>query len=109
MSGPTILMEQDDDRLRARANTRRMQPIDDALEVSDGAPSALSQVETDEEHRRLMNCLGQLEPRHADAIRAAFFEGAAYEELAQRMDVPLGTMKNWIRRSLMRLRECLER
>ena len=97
------------DRLRARANTRRMQPIDDALEVSDGAPSALSQVEADEEHRRLMNCLGQLEPRHADAIRAAFFEGAAYEELAQRMDVPLGTMKNWIRRSLMRLRECLER
>ena len=105
----TIARNRSIDRLRARANTRRMQPIDDALEVSDGAPSALSQVETDEEHRRLMNCLGQLEPRHADAIRAAFFEGAAYEELAQRMDVPLGTMKNWIRRSLMRLRECLER
>ncbi len=43
------------------------------------------------------------------AIRAAFLDGATYDELAQRMDVPLGTMKSWIRRSLQRLKSCLER
>ena len=86
-----------------------MRPIDDAVDVSDAAPGALAQVETGEEHRRLMDCLGELEPRHAAAIRAAFFDGATYEELAQRVNVPLGTMKSWIRRSLMRLQECLER
>ena len=91
------------DRLRSSAKARRMQPIDDAFEVSDGAPSALAQVESGEEHRRLMDCLGELEPRHAAAIRSAFLDGATYEELAQRVDVPLGTMKSWIRRSLMRL------
>ena len=56
-----------------------------------------------------MDCLGELEPRHAGAIRSAFLDGATYDELAQRMDVPLGTMKSWIRRSLQRLRDCLER
>jgi RNA polymerase sigma factor (sigma-70 family) len=97
------------DRLRAGANSRRMQPIDDALDVRDSAPSALAQVESGQEHRRLMDCLGELEPRHAAAIRAAFLDGATYEELAERVAVPLGTMKSWIRRSLMRLRDCLER
>jgi RNA polymerase sigma-70 factor (ECF subfamily) len=97
------------DRLRAGAKARRMQPIGDALDVSDAAPSALAQVESGEEHKRLLDCLGELEPRHAAAIRGAFLDGATYEELAQRVDVPLGTMKSWIRRSLMRLRDCLER
>jgi RNA polymerase sigma-70 factor (ECF subfamily) len=97
------------DRLRSSANSRRLQPIGDALDVSDSAPSALAQVESGQEHRRLMDCLGELEPRHAGAIRSAFLDGATYEELAQRMDIPVGTMKSWIRRSLMRLRDCLER
>jgi hypothetical protein len=37
--------------------------------------------------------------------------GAAgyYAELAAREDVPLGTMKSWIRRGLLRLKGCLER
>jgi len=97
------------DRLRASVTTRRMQSIDDALEIGDSAPSALERVETGQEHRRLMNCLDELEPRHASAIRSAFLDGATYEELAQQVDVPLGTMKSWIRRSLQRLRDCLER
>jgi RNA polymerase sigma factor (sigma-70 family) len=97
------------DRLRASANARRMQPIDDALEVSDSAPGALQQVESFEQRRRLSDCLSELEPRHATAIRAAFLDGATYEILAERMDVPLGTMKSWIRRSLLKLRACLEK
>jgi RNA polymerase sigma-70 factor (ECF subfamily) len=95
------------DRLRATA--RRMQPLDDALDVSDPAPGALEQVESLERRQRLMNCLGELEDRHAMAIRAAFLDGATYEMLAERMGVPLGTMKTWIRRSLIKLRACLER
>jgi RNA polymerase sigma factor (sigma-70 family) len=97
------------DRLRAGATARRMQPIDDALEVSDSAPGALQQVETSEQRQRLSDCLSELEPRHAVAIRAAFLDGATYEILAERMDVPLGTMKSWIRRSLLKLRACLEK
>lgn len=97
------------DRLRSGAVSRRMQPIDDAMDIRDTAPSALAQVESGQENRRLMGCLGELEPKHAAAIRSAFLDGSTYDELARQMDVPLGTMKSWIRRSLLRLRECLER
>jgi RNA polymerase sigma-70 factor (ECF subfamily) len=36
-------------------------------------------------------------------------EGESYLELAARFDVPLNTMRTWLRRSLMRLKECLSR
>ena len=93
---------------RLRAGAARSQTLDEAAGVSDDAPSALDQIESSDEYRRLMNCLGELELRHAGAVRSAFLEGVTYEELARRMNVPLGTMKSWIRRSLLRLRECLE-
>lgn len=105
----TIARNRSIDRLRAGAGGRRLRPLDDALEVGDDAPSALDTVERGDEHRRLIDCLGELEPRHAGAIRAAFLDGATYDELARRMEVPLGTMKTWIRRGLIRLRGCLER
>jgi RNA polymerase sigma-70 factor (ECF subfamily) len=41
-------------------------------------------------------------------VRAAFFTGATYKELAERGQVPLATMKSWIRRALLQLRTCLE-
>jgi RNA polymerase sigma-70 factor (ECF subfamily) len=104
----TVARNRSIDRLRSSGGARRLQPIDDAMEVRDTAPGALDQVEALEQNRRLNDCLGELEPRHAGAIRAAYLDGATYEEIAGRMDVPLGTMKSWIRRSLIKLRACLE-
>jgi RNA polymerase sigma factor (sigma-70 family) len=97
------------DRLRSTAMGARTRTIDEAADVSDNAPNALAQIESLQEERRLADCLGELEPRHATAVRFAFLDGMTYDELARRMNVPLGTMKSWIRRSLLRLRECLER
>jgi RNA polymerase sigma-70 factor (ECF subfamily) len=96
------------DRLRATAVSRRMEPIDSADAVSDPAPAAVERVEMAQQHQRLSRCLAELEARHASAIRAAFLDGTTYEELAARMSVPLGTMKSWIRRGLLKLRACLE-
>ena len=42
------------------------------------------------------------------ALRGAFFDGNTYEDLAQRMSVPLGTMKSRIRRAMIKLKACLE-
>lgn len=96
------------DRLRAGAASRRMEPIEAADDVSDPAPAALERVELTQQHQRLGQCLDALEARQAGAIRAAFLDGATYEELSVRMSVPLGTMKSWIRRGLLKLRACLE-
>jgi RNA polymerase sigma factor (sigma-70 family) len=65
-------------------------------------------AETSQEYRRLQRCLEQLEPQQQSSVREAFFSGATYNELAVRCKVPLGTMKSWIRRSLIQLRQCLD-
>ena len=57
---------------------------------------------------RQPRCLDTLDDTPRDAIRTAFFEGRTYAELADRMDVPLGTMKSWIRRGLAKLKACME-
>ncbi len=96
------------DRLRAGGAGRRTAPIEEAAEVADENPGAADLMESADQHRRLQDCLGQLEERQSSAIRAAFLDGTTYEELAQRGGIPLGTMKSMIRRSLMKLRTCLE-
>jgi DNA-directed RNA polymerase specialized sigma24 family protein len=58
---------------------------------------------------RLSGHLGELEANQAGAIRSAFIDGLTYEELAGRARVPLGNLKSWIRRGLLKLRACLER
>jgi RNA polymerase sigma factor (sigma-70 family) len=95
------------DRLRRRRVTAAS--LDEASEVPDDAPSAFDIVQQGIETQRLAGCLDELDAKPRAMIRAAFIEGATYSELATRESVPLGTMKSWIRRALLRLRGCLER
>ena len=55
----------------------------------------------------LARCLGELDHVQRQCVVMAFAEGWSHEELAERLGHPLGTIKSWIRRSLLRLRECL--
>jgi RNA polymerase sigma factor (sigma-70 family) len=95
------------DRLRQH----REELLDDPSrldEAVDEQPTPATDAETSQEYRRLQRCLDELEPQQRDSVREAFFTGATYNELATRCMVPLGTMKSWIRRSLMQLRTCLD-
>src|SRR5687767_8244001 len=96
------------DRLRSGAASRKLVPLDDAGDVKDASPGALDVVVQSEQRARLHTCLDELEEKTSKAIRTAFYHGATYEELAEGMSVPLGTMKSWIRRGLLKLRACLE-
>jgi RNA polymerase sigma-70 factor (ECF subfamily) len=96
------------DRLRASRQNRRMEPLDAADKVADATPAANDMLETNEENAILHRCLDTLAEREQAALRGAFFDGNTYEELAARMSVPLGTMKSWIRRAMIKLKACLE-
>jgi RNA polymerase sigma-70 factor (ECF subfamily) len=97
------------DRLRSSGRSRATEPVEAAINTPDAADDAFMQVQGRQERTRLLACVDELEERQSDAIRAAFFDGFTYSELAERGNVPLGTMKSWVRRALLRLRECLER
>lgn len=45
---------------------------------------------------------------HKMAIRSAFYQGMTYPEIAARSNVPLGTVKSWVRRGLANLRGDLQ-
>jgi len=103
----TIARNRAIDRLRARGPMAYAEPAD-GLDVADEAPLASSLLEQAQDARALQDCLSTLDQRAQDIIRIAFFEGVTYEALARRMDAPLGTVKSWIRRGLLKLRGCLE-
>ncbi len=96
------------DRLRASRHSRNMDPIGAAGEIADVGPGADSALESVQEHARLHGCLDDLASHERAALHGAFFDGNTYEDLATRMKVPLGTMKSWIRRAMIKLKACLE-
>lgn len=95
------------DRLREARET----PIDDDFlhSFADDSPNPEAQAESGELSRRLQNCLEKLDAQKSSLIREAFYAGITYRELAERMAIPLGTIKSWIRRGLLELKSCLEK
>jgi RNA polymerase sigma-70 factor (ECF subfamily) len=96
------------DRLRSLPARAAHATLDMAQELEDPGTSPAQQAEAAMDRERLERCLSQLETRRRSLIRAAFFEGSTYEELAARIQAPLGSIKSWIRRGLLQLRACLE-
>ena len=56
----------------------------------------------------LRHCLGQIEEPSRSCVLLAYYEGYSREELAQRYDRPVNTIKTWLFRSLNSLKSCLE-
>jgi RNA polymerase sigma-70 factor (ECF subfamily) len=103
----TIARNRAIDRLRARAS-RPAAPLEEAGEVRDHSPLADTLIDVDNSVIAINQALATLEPRHAAAIRSCYFEGVTYETLAQREGVPVGTLKSWVRRGLMRMKAELD-
>jgi RNA polymerase sigma-70 factor (ECF subfamily) len=82
--------------------------VDQMPEQEDPDPGPLAQLEQSEDGKALHHCLGQLEENRRQLIVLAFVEGLTHSEVAERLKVPLGTAKSWIRRGLQVLRSCLE-
>ena len=95
------------DRIRARRSPSAN--IDAALGVADPTPGPEAVAVAGGEAERIYHCLDELEKDRAAAVRGAYLSGESYAELAERFKVPLNTMRTWLRRSLLKLRECLER
>jgi RNA polymerase sigma-70 factor (ECF subfamily) len=83
-------------------------PTDDAtLGDTPVEPGQLDALATDEAGARLRDCLAQLPEKNRQGILLAFVHGLSHPQVAARLDLPLGTVKAWIRRGLLALRECL--
>lgn len=95
------------DRLRAKKSSHI--DLDSVGELVESRPGPEATSIAASEQRRISACFEELPPARADAVRAAYLDGASYQALADRFDVPLNTMRTWLRRSLIALKECLSR
>ncbi|WP_271912117.1 sigma-70 family RNA polymerase sigma factor [Vreelandella alkaliphila] len=57
--------------------------------------------------QQMDECLQQLETERRNCVLHAYVDGLSHAEIAAHTGAPLGTVKAWIKRSLLRLRECM--
>lgn len=79
----------------------QLETIGEAVERPDESLSAVERATL------LRAALRSLSPEQLDLVRLSFFEDRPHQEIARTLNLPLGTVKSRLRRSLMVLREIL--
>lgn len=82
---------------------------DDAIAsaTENESPGPLALLESAGEAGAIRRCMEALEPKQRQAIALAFYEGLSHSEVAAHLREPLGSVKTWVRRGLLRLKDCL--
>ena len=90
---------------------RRVEPAiiqtDYADLASESQASPQHSAQTNEALHKLNECLQQLGQAQRNVIEQAYLAGYTRSELARINKKPVGTIKSWLRRSLIQLRDCL--
>ncbi len=78
-----------------------------AMEVASDSPDPLARREMTEELKRLLSCVGQLDADRQKLVLLAYYNGWSCEQLAEKFNTPVNTVKTWLRRSMIEIRDCL--
>ena len=95
-------------QLKTNVSTNDDEETDVYDTVADDAPGPLDLLSRASESRALAMCMEVLSPQQRQSVALAFFDGLSHAEVAESMREPLGTVKSWVRRALMSLKNCLE-
>lgn len=93
-----LRIESDTDELRSSPRVER---------VPDPAPGPEARAELGERARRLERAMEQLAEEPRQALLLFHLEGLGYREIAERMDVPVGTVGTWVTRGRQSLAAAL--
>jgi len=74
------------------------------LQVGDGRENALDEVANRELGGQIEAAIAQLRPEYRNCILLRHVDGRPYEEIAEILDLPLGTVKTYIHRARNELR-----
>ena len=80
----------------------------DAYESDDLAESPEEIMIKMSDASALHRCLDRLDATRRKLILMAYAQGLSHGELAATLGLPLGTVKSWLRRSLLSLKACLQ-
>jgi RNA polymerase sigma-70 factor, ECF subfamily len=77
----------------------------DAQPSEDSSPMEL--MEQAAQARAVTHCIGALSAEQQQCVALAYYQGLSHTEVAQHLRQPLGTVKSWVRRALIALKDCL--
>lgn len=89
-----------------KTNRPEFDPNDPAF-VPDGPQPADEGIAARDDAERLRAALAGLPPEQAQLLQLSFFEDVPHRSIAERLDLPLGTVKSRIRLAFARLRDAL--
>lgn len=95
------------DRLRARRTTEDI--ADHAHHLTSPGAGPEAALVAASEAGRIRACLAELPEDRRAAVQRAYLDGDSYADLADAFGIPLNTVRTWLRRGLMSLRECMSR
>jgi RNA polymerase sigma factor (sigma-70 family) len=76
--------------------------------VADDAPGPLELLDRASDARALTRCMEHLSAMQRQSLALAFYQGLSHAEVAEQMREPLGSVKSWVRRALIALKDCLQ-
>lgn len=94
------------DRLRKQTRQPEIDSLEDSVYEPAGA-TVNEDILTNLEAREAARVLKDLRPEQRKAIYLSIVQGCSHQEIADRLDMPLGTVKTHIRRGLIETREML--
>ena len=107
----TIALNLATDWQRKELRRRRLAPPadveQDAIPAADPAPP-LSVLETREDARRARAAIERLPLRMRLAVTLRIVEDLSYEQVAERLEAPVNTVRTWVSRGLRAVRDDLE-
>lgn len=98
-------------RRRAAERSHLTDELDDTLAdtLQGDSPDPLDTSLASQQAWALHQCLGKLEHKQREVVSLAYLRDLSHSELSQQLQLPLGTVKTWIRRGLDQLRTCMAR
>lgn len=82
---------------------------DEQIEAAADEADPLALLQRAGQARAVSHCLGELSAQQQQCLALAFYQGLSHAEVADHLAQPLGSVKSWVRRALMALKDCLGR
>ena len=95
------------DRLRRRQARPQLAATSEPDTRVDAGPRADVQMEWQSRAAEVRRALETLPLLQRAAVELAFFDGLTHAEIAEQLEVPLGTVKTRVRQGLLKMRDCL--
>ncbi|NEO32494.1 MAG: sigma-70 family RNA polymerase sigma factor [Symploca sp. SIO3C6] len=70
-------------------------------------PTPFEQVSVQERRVYVRQALAQLPQKQRQVLEMAYYQGCSHSEISQQLNTPLGTVKTWTRKGLLKLRQNL--